>query len=738
MNQQLRKFQNTLGDFYIPIIVLLMSFIIIIIGYSDVQPTTYNFQINQVAEETIQAPITVEDTEQTVINQDRARASVPDVYAFQPSIAEQQVELVNHFFASLKEIRAGEYSTQDIESMLENSFMMNSLDLNETDSNRTLTQAVPFGQLNNSEQLVVFYDMLSEQSKEIEELSQSLSNNSIKALLVANESELNDYRNQLIEITQTTLSREIQSTELNQAVTSAIEYLNSIEMNTSKRAILTEMLQEIIIPTSIYSESETEKSREEAANAIQPSYILQGQIIAQKGHIIDQTTFRQLDLIGYLNRQTNNDLLIMFTIVVSVHGLLLYYQLAKNNHKDRTSSENATDATAYATLFVIGFFMVKVLHIVQVNGIDFALLLLPIYSFVKLLLPRTYLRLTLFFISCFNFMSLFILHDGDSLTASFIISLFYLFSSTLAILYPMYIKKTSLRIELFIAWILHLLVITPIVLMTNVNLISEPSLVIILFAILSVLISIGVYFFIEPYWHKLLSSKAPLTLNQLANLNHPLMKEIVEKSPGTYHHSLMVANIASAAASEIGADSELVRVASYYHDVGKTLHPLFFVENLSDGMESPHRMISAEESASIIIEHVTEGERLLRENNMPESIINICLQHHGTTLVKYFYIQAKSANPKVQADLFRYPGPKPQTKEAMIIMLADSIEAASRTVKDHSQATFEQLVDRIIDSKLEEGQFEDSNMTVSELKKVRKALVHSVASMYHTRVEYPD
>lgn len=738
MNQQLRKIQNTLGDFYIPIVVLLMSFVIIAIGYSDVQPTTYNFQINQVAEETIQAPITVEDVEQTAINQERARASVSDVYAFQPSIAEEQIELVNEFFAMVKEIRSGEYSTKDIELMLESNFIINTLDINEIDSNRGATQAVPFGQLNSTEQLVVYYDTLSEQSKEIEALSQTLSNNSIITLLAANESELNDYRNQLIEITQTILSREIQSAELNQAVSAAVDYLKSIEVNSSRRAILTELLQEIIIPTSIFSESETEKSREEAANAIQPSYILQGQIIAQKGHIIDQTTYRQLDLIGYLNRQTNNDLLIMFTIVVIVHGLLLFYQLTKNK-QDLTSSEvSATDATAYAILFVIAFFMVKVLHIVQVNGIEFALLLLPIYSFIKLLLPRTNFRLTLFFVSSFNFMSLFILHDGDSLTVSFIISLFYLLSCLLAILYPMYFKNTSLRVELFITWILHLLVITPIVLMTNMNLISEPSLIIIFFALLSVLLSIGIYFLIEPYWHKLLSSKAPLTLNELANLNHPLMKEIVEKAPGTYHHSLMVANIASAAASEIGVDSELVRVASYYHDVGKILHPLFFVENLSDGMESPHRMITAQESASIIIEHVTEGERLLRENNMPESIINICLQHHGTTIVKYFYVQAKSTNPKVQEDLFRYPGPKPQTKEAMIIMLADSIEAASRTVKDHSQASFEQLVDRIIESKLEEGQFEASNMTVSELEKVRKALVHSVASMYHTRVEYPD
>ncbi|XJS11512.1 HD family phosphohydrolase [Aerococcaceae bacterium WGS1372] len=738
MNQQLRKLQTTLGDFYIPLVLLLMSVFIFIIGYSDVQPNTYNFQINQVAEETIQAPVTVEDAEQTEINKERARSSVSDVYAFQPSIAQEQMDLVNQFFAILKELRETEYSTNDIKTMLENNYFDNTIDINTSETNRTDTQSVPFGQLNTAEQLVVYYDSMYAQTNEIIELSQSLSNNSVVALITTSDANLNEYRNQLIEISQTILSREILSPELNQAVSAAIERVNDIGINGTRRTILTEMLQEIIIPTSIYSESETEKRKEEAANAIQPSYILQGQIIAQKGHIIDQNTYRQLDLLGYLNRQTNNDLLIIFAIIVIIHGILLFYQMIKDNPKNGELNDRARDVTAYSILFVTGFLLTKVLHLVQINGIDYALLLLPVYSMVKLLISRTNYRLTVFFITSFNFMNLFIIHDGDSLTVTFITILFYIFSSILAVLYPLYINNTSLRLELTIASITQLIFVVPIILMTNVSLTSDPSIIIIVFTLLNALVSIGLYFFLEPYWHKLLSSKAPLTLNQLANLNHPLLKEIVEKSPGTYHHSMMVANIASAAASKIGADSDFVRIASYYHDVGKTLHPLFFVENLSDGMESPHTMISAEESATIIIEHVTEGEKLLRQNNMPESIINICLQHHGTTLVKYFYAQAKESNPKVETDLFRYPGPKPQNKEAMIIMLADSIEAASRTVKEHSQSAFEQLVDRIIEGKLEEGQFDESNMTVSELNIVRKALVHSVASMYHTRVDYPD
>lgn len=739
MNQQVRKIQNTLGDFYIPLIILVMSVLVFIIGYSEVQPTAYNFQINQVADETIQAPVTIEDAEQTAINRERARLSVPDVYAFQPSIAQEQVELVNQYVSILKELREGEYSTNDIEEMIEHNNFDNSIDVVDPESNRTDTQAVPFGQLNVTEQLVVYYDRMGSQTDEITELSQSLSNNSVRALLAASETELNDYRNQITEIIQTVLSREIESTELNQAVSSAIEQVNNLGLGGTSQRILSEMLQELVVPTSIFSESETEKRREEAANAIQPSYILQGQIIAQEGHIIDQSTYRQLDLLGYLNRQTNNDLLIIFSLIVIIHGFLLFYFVIKFNKKEISSIKNGADTTAYAILFVSGFLIVKILHIIQVNGIDYALLLLPVYCIIKLLMPRTNFNLTMFFLIFFNLMAVFILHDGDSMTVTFISSLFYLFSSLISYSYQMYIKEDpSLRRELFFALVAQTVFMAPIVLMTNVSLTSEPSIIIILFTLLNAIISIGIYFFVEPYWHKLLSSKAPLTLNQLANLNHPLLKEIVEKSPGTYHHSMMVANLAGAAANAIGADSELVRIASYYHDVGKTLHPLFFIENLSDGMESPHSMVTAEESAAIIIDHVIEGEKLLREFNMPESIINICLQHHGTSLVRYFYVQAKESNPNIDENLFRYPGPKPQTKEAMIIMLADSVEAASRTMKEHTQSAIESLVDRIVDGKLEEGQFDESNITVSELRLVRRALVHSVASMYHTRIEYPD
>lgn len=740
MNQQLRKQQSALGVFFVPFIIIGMSLFILLIGFSDVQPKQYSFRINQVSEETIQAPVTIEDTEQTETNRQRARESVADVFVFQPAISNQQVELVNDYYALIKSIRENEYTYEAIYSMYEAGNLSEYIDISQVEINRNANQTVPFGQLDESERLIVYYsELLTKEDDSLIELDRSLSNESINYLLSLNNANLNTMQNQTIDLLTSVLSNEIESVDLNDIISNLDAYINTLDLSDESKNIIREMMQELIVPTVVFSESETEKRRVDAENAVQPSYILQGQIIAQEGHIIDQATYRKLDLFGYLDRSSNNDLLIIFIILILIHAILLYYILYQENGGTLTHTAIGTYSVAYAILFTLSFLVIKILHLLQVNGIDYAMILMPVYVLPMLLIPRTNLKLTFFFMIFFNLFALFISHDGDSMTVTFITSMVYLFSTLISLSYHMMVDRiTSLRAAFLYALICHMIFLVPIVLMINVNILSEPSVNILSFVLFNLLISFGTYFFIEPYWHKLLSSKAPLTLNQLANLNHPLLKIIVEKAPGTYHHSMMVANIAANAAESIHADSLLVRVASYYHDIGKTLHPLFFVENLSEGMESPHSMITAAESAAIIISHVTEGERLLREYDMPESIINICKQHHGTTLVKYFYHQAKQEDSQVTAELFSYPGPKPQTKEAMIIMIADSVEAASRTIKQHTQAAFENLVQNIINGKLQEGQFEECQMTVAELEIVKKSIVQTVAGMYHTRIEYPD
>jgi hypothetical protein len=209
------------------------------------------------------------------------------------------------------------------------------------------------------------------------------------------------------------------------------------------------------------------------------------------------------------------------------------------------------------------------------------------------------------------------------------------------------------------------------------------------------------------------------------------------EAPGTYHHSIVVGNLAEAAAEAVGADGLLVRVGSYYHDVGKVKRPEFFIENqlLSP---NPHDKMSPSLSALVITSHIKEGLELAREYNLPEVIKAIIREHHGTTLVSYFYHQAAETQGNVQEADFRYEGPIPQSKEAALVMLADSVEAAVRSLVNPSQGKIDGLIRKIIKDRLNDGQLDQSDLTLRDLDRVAQAFSRVIAGIYHPRVEYPE
>ncbi|MDI6799897.1 MAG: HDIG domain-containing protein [Actinomycetota bacterium] len=228
-------------------------------------------------------------------------------------------------------------------------------------------------------------------------------------------------------------------------------------------------------------------------------------------------------------------------------------------------------------------------------------------------------------------------------------------------------------------------------------------------------------------------------LLDLANTTQPLLKELMTKAPGTYNHSVMVGNLAEAAAEEIGANPLLARVGSYYHDIGKLKRPFFFVENQAS-CDNPHDKTNPNLSYLIINAHVKDGVELAKKNRLGYEIVKIIEQHHGTGLITYFYHRAKEINEKheVKEVQFRYTGEKPTTKEAAIIMLADSVEAAARTITKLSPARLEQLVRKVIHGKLDDGQMDESNLTLSDLEGISKSFANTLASIYHSRIEYPN
>jgi len=236
-----------------------------------------------------------------------------------------------------------------------------------------------------------------------------------------------------------------------------------------------------------------------------------------------------------------------------------------------------------------------------------------------------------------------------------------------------------------------------------------------------------------------------ISLLELSNPSHPLLQELVQRAPGTYNHSIAVASIAETAADAIGANGLLVRVGAYFHDVGKMLKPQYFIENMHHGGTSRHEHLAPAMSTLIIIGHVKDGVDLAERHRLPHALIDFIEQHHGTTLVEYFFREATKqaeADPDHEHDCeesaFRYPGPKPQSREAGVLMLADAVESASRTLSDPTPKRIETLVHNLTMKRLLDGQFDECSLKLSEIRMVEQALVKSLIAIYHTRIRYPD
>ncbi|WP_066219113.1 HD family phosphohydrolase [Formosa haliotis] len=247
--------------------------------------------------------------------------------------------------------------------------------------------------------------------------------------------------------------------------------------------------------------------------------------------------------------------------------------------------------------------------------------------------------------------------------------------------------------------------------------------------------------FVQPLiyaYEKMFGLVSDVSLLELTDTNSKLLKELAEKAPGTFHHCLNVANLAEASANEIGANGMLIRVGALYHDLGKMKNPTFFTENQSTGI-NPHDELSPKESARIIIDHVLHGIEIGKKNNLPDRVIDFIRTHHGTSVVYYFYMMEKKLHPDdVNIDDFRYQGPKPFSKETAILMMCDSVEAASKSLKEPTSTKIDEFVENIINKQMDEGQFLNSNITFKEIQSIKKVLKLKLANIYHLRIEYPE
>ena len=496
-----------------------------------------------------------------------------------------------------------------------------------------------------------------------------------------------------------------------------------------KSANINEYLRENII----YDAEFSEKARLEFIQQVDISrgMVQQGQRIIDQGEIIDSRTFNILSSLkqvseersGGANKSTwkliGQFVLILF-MLASFYMYLLYFR--PNEYRNRM---HVIFMLLLIVLFVGLTALTVRLDLFNVYIIPFTIVTILIRTFID---SRTALFASLITIILSALMV--------QLPFEFIV---LQISATMVSIFML--KELSERSQLirssFFILFTYSLVYLGLVMYQEGNVTEANWVMLIYFLINFILImfSYSLIYLVE----KSFGFISGVTLVELSNINKPLLKELSEKTPGTFQHSLQVSNLAMAAAIKLGANASLIRTGALYHDIGKMVNPAFFTENQAPGM-NPHAGLPFDESARIIINHVKDGVKIAQKNNIPQQIIDFIETHHGTSMPKYFYNSWKNANPGKEANEanFRYPGPNPFTKEGAIMMMADSVEAASRSLPLYNEETIRGLVDKIIDSQLNEGYFKSAPITFKDIQTVKNVFTDKLMTIYHTRIAYPE
>ena len=298
-------------------------------------------------------------------------------------------------------------------------------------------------------------------------------------------------------------------------------------------------------------------------------------------------------------------------------------------------------------------------------------------------------------------------------------------------------KRTAILRSGLYVFIANIIGVITVLLFKGSLLTPEASYAVV-FAFISAVIVVAIVSLLLPVLESLFKVTTDISLLELLDLDHPLMKNLMVQAPGTYHHSIIVGNLVEACSELVGINPLLARVGAYYHDIGKSKMPEYFIENKSMGA-SKHEKITPHMSSIVLISHVKEGVELARQHNLPEEVVDIIEQHHGNALITYFYEKAKEApdGDSLSEDVYRYPGPKPQTRTSALIMLADAVEASSRVLHDPTPARITALVDKIINHIFLAGQLEECELTLKDISEIKSRFIYILNGILHRRIDYP-
>ena len=675
--------------------------------YSNVKPQLLDVKPMTTAEQTIRSPITFEDEAATEIKVNEALSQLKPVYTLKLEYAENQVKLIGSIFDAAIAL------SNEIEQIRQKA------QIPVEDGEEAIVEP-------STEEKV---DMLKEDlSKDVVD---NLSDSTLRALVTSSKADLQMAKDLTVTAVNNVMTTRISATEVENAKKRVEDELRFISLPQNLKNAAIELGRFAIIQNEFYDPEATEVLRQKTIESVEPVMILAGQVIVEEGEIITQNKYDQLVKLGLVNDKQP----ILPFIGLGLFILILIGFIYSFFHEQKRNL-NGKELVIYAVVLVVSVIFMKLTSIIPHRQYDLSF----IYpAAMCAMLIKLLLNERLAFLSSILLASLgtIMFNDTSSIAFNFSVGLYILISCLAGIIF---LTNQSERSKIFQAGIfvsiINIIVISVIHFIPNTQYSAMQYAIYFLMGMGSGLGSAVLTIGFIPFFEAGFGILSTMKLIELANPNHPLLKKILTEAPGTYHHSVMVANLADRACEAIGANGLLARVSCYYHDIGKTVRPTYFIENQLS-MDNPHDELDPVISKDIIVSHTIDGADILRKHKMPKEIVDIALQHHGTSIIKYFYHKAKESGADVEEEDFRYPGPKPQTIEAAVISIADSVEAAVRSMKNPTKEKIEALVKNIIKDRIQDQQFSECDITLKQLDIVEKTLCESLNGIFHNRIEYP-
>ncbi|MBQ7876360.1 MAG: HDIG domain-containing protein [Clostridia bacterium] len=552
-------------------------------------------------------------------------------------------------------------------------------------------------------------------------LSQALFNKAIKL----SDTNFNILKNHIPTIFETVINEGV--TDSTTGIESFTAYLDKQNItNSDVREIAIALCTTSIEVNKIPDPEKTKSMRAAEANGVETVVYQKNQIIVEKGEKITEAQFRMLSELGYVKGKSYIDIvhavssaalaLLVFALVIAY-----YVMVGKNN----MSTSHVTVTIICTSLIILGALMVFLAGKMSVT-VMYILPVSVIPALIALLLNANLASMVNIIIAVLVGIRL----NDFSASLAVIIA-----GTATAYLFAQVRRRAHLLPATLISALIYSFMYTIALMDTSKGVLGFFLMLVYSFlgGFLGGILTIGTIPFMEAIFDVI----TPMKLGELSNPEHKLLKKLLLKAPGSYHHALTVANMADAAAAAINANALLARVGAYYHDIGKMENPYYFKENqFAD--ENPHDELPPEESAQIIISHVSDGVHLATQYRLPSIVRDIIMQHHGTTTASFFLYKAREKNPNVDPSIFTYDGPTPQSKEATIIMLADACEAAVRAMREKGYEDVSKIVNDIVASRISDGQLASSELTFSDLDKVKASFVTTLEQYFHKRIIYPQ